>query len=183
MALTPPANLQPPTQEQPLAATGTFSEPWASHNQNVVDRLNALPAQLAALRKGVIDGSAAAAGDIGEFVTATFGPAALASNVAADLGSLPLTAGDWDVSGQVAFTISTGAALIQAWVSDVALTPLDPNRVVLISAGLFALGTRLVTGSQRFLKAAPATILLGTFATFGTGTVSAEGTIWARRRR
>jgi hypothetical protein len=61
---------------------------------------------------GVTDGSAAGAGIIGETIRATLPRAsqiALAANVVVNVLSIPLTAGDWDVRGNIIFALALPA--------------------------------------------------------------------------
>jgi hypothetical protein len=72
--------------------------------------------------KGITDGSSAAAGDVGELISAkvTSGAAlALSSNVITVVTSVPLTAGDWDVYGDTALAMSGSPAIVSmaGWVS------------------------------------------------------------------
>ncbi len=95
------ATLQPPIQDRPLDDRGQLGQAWTRHQQDVVDALDRI-------ERGVTDGSDAAAGQVGEYIEATFaGPAGLAGGgTAVNVGSISLTAGDWDVSGSVTFSSS-----------------------------------------------------------------------------
>ncbi len=186
MPLIPPiARLEPPANDAPIADDGQHSEAWATYHQSIADRVTNLPeVALAAARKGVVDGSNAAAGDIGEYVTSTFGVAALTNNIAANVGSISLPAGDWDVSGYVLFTSSANNLVgAQAWVGTVSATSTDPRSVMLLFAGQMGGGTRLVAPSIRVNSASPTTVYLGALASFAAGTAGGQGTIWARRAR
>lgn len=58
---------------------------------------------------GVTDGSAATAGNVGEYMSSTGSAvAAAATGVFVNICSASFTAGDWDISGIVALTTSTG---------------------------------------------------------------------------
>lgn len=184
--IVPIARLQPPGNAAPVADDGQHSEAWATYHQSVADRVSALPAVIGAqVRKGVTDGSDAAAGDIGEYISASVGPVALTTNTAADVGSISLTAGDWDVWGSVLFT-SSGNNLVdvQAWLSNTSATPAEPGRsVILLFVGQMGSGTRLTAGPVRFNVATTTPVYLGTFVTFPAGTAGASGFIGARRAR
>src|SRR5580765_8397060 len=62
MALGPAENLMPPTHELPISDQGDHSHAWTRYNQDVADRLNGV-------HRGVVDGSNAKAGDVGEYLS------------------------------------------------------------------------------------------------------------------
>jgi len=176
--------LEPPATDQALdTATGLHSPAWTEHNQKVTDRLAEIPVELTT---GVTDGSDAAAGKIGEYLTASFSGVAAVSNASLDVGSMPLPAGDWELSGAVRF-ISSGANVnaIQAWVNTVSASP--PTMIgrssVILQTGTMMSGTALATGGLRVSQAAAGTAYLSAAATFPSGTVTALGAIQARRVR
>lgn len=140
---------------------------------------------------GVTSGTNATVGAVGEYVSATvaIGSAvALTSNTAANITSISLTAGDWDVEANVAFTNGAGAtSTTQAgWVSSTSAsnpgagTPGMVETVQSIGAGF---NYALPTGVQRFNLAATTTIYMSAINIFSGGTVSGFGTIRARRVR
>jgi hypothetical protein len=179
MAATDPVKVvDPPVTVPPIISTGPqqqFSQSWTEHNQNVADQVNGL---LAREGRGVTDGSDAAAGQIGEYLVATASGVALATNVQATVVSLPLTAGDWDVTGDVAFHI-TGAtsshygAGVDAIAQEIIAT-------IPTGSGTWRLGSG---APVRHSLSAPGTALLVAIATFSAGTVAADGVIQARRVR
>jgi hypothetical protein len=179
MAATDPVKVvDPPVTVPPIISTGPqqqFSQSWTEHNQNVADQVNGL---LAREGRGVTDGSDAAAGQIGEYLVATASGVALATNVQATVVSLPLTAGDWDVTGDVAFHI-TGAtsshygAGVDAIAQEIIAT-------IPTGSGTWRLGSG---APVRHSLSAPGTALLVAIATFSAGTVAADGVIQARRIR
>jgi len=174
----PPIVAQPPHDDAPVTADGQHSQAWTGYHQTVADALSKLAAQQGV---GVTDGTAAAAGKIGEYLTATFGSSGLSNNVAADLGTLALTAGDWDVRGYATFTSSATALRgVFAWVGNAAVTP---NQAAGIAVANMGTGTALWTGPQRFSGAGAMTAYLGVMASFSAGTAAASGFIAARRVR
>ncbi len=200
MALGPPAKLEPPTQQPPLADTGAFSEPWAMHNQKIVDRLHDLPGELSA---GVVDGSDAAAGAIGEVLTHTGASVALATATAANVATLALPAGDWSVEGSITFTPDALTVPVRLMAS-MSGTSAAAGAMATDLRGLAALvaGTLISTfsdgqpqrigsgGALRLNLAAPGTAYLvgrASYAVAATlapgGTVGAVGVINARRMR
>lgn len=169
---TQPRTIQPPLNELPLADTGNHTAVWQAYYQGIADRLT----ELEGVKKGAIDGSDAAAGDVGEYLSATGGAVALTNNASGNVVSLDLPAGDWDVSGNVSFTIGTGthnyfAAGIGAM--DVVIQATYPSSVI---------NMVLSTRTARVNVTATTTVWVVAQAGF-TGTVSATGAIRARRMR
>jgi len=64
----------------------------------------------------------AAAGYVGQFITATVGPTALTTTVAANVASISLTAGDWDVFGVSQTTFAGNCTLYACGISAVSAT-------------------------------------------------------------
>ena len=178
----------PPFLDTPITDQGRFSKSWNQYNVDVSDALANLTSQLASLSgtvgaigQGVTDGSNAAAGHIGEYLSAS-GSLGLTNAATNDVVTLTLPAGDWDVTGSV--TISPTAINVtyaQAWLSPAANTPADPGRAIIQAAALGISG--FVVGPVRFSLAASAVAYLGCQANFPSGTVTASGTIRARRIR
>lgn len=133
----------------------------------------------------------ASTGAIGEFVSssvASGSAVALTSGSAKDVTTISLTAGDWDVWGNVCFLPagSTTVSGILAWINTAANTnPGAPNggAAVAIQASFVTGGEqRIPAGNIRLSLAATTTVSLGSLATFATSTMSAYGFIGARRR-
>ena len=171
--------LRPPSDPPLLASEAQHSTAWADHHDKVADALTTLQANM-----GVTDGSDATAGQIGEYLTASGGPVALSNNVPANVASLPLQAGDWDVSGNVHFaaaatthptqcaaSISTVSGAQGAWPTLIG-TPFNTNANVNMAAG-----------PTRVNVPTPTTVYLVGFSTFTTSTMAATGQIVARRAR
>jgi hypothetical protein len=162
--------LTPPNNERPVTGDGQHTQAWAGFFRGLTD-------QLATVHRGVTDGSEANAGEVGEYMTAS-ASLGLANNTTTNVVSLSLTAGDWDVSGTVTFTI-TGAASSH------------------YGAGIDVLGMQMITtvptGSGAWILSAGApvrrnitattTVWLVANAGFTSGSVAAAGTITARRMR
>jgi hypothetical protein len=139
-------------------------------------------------------GSAAAdnagAGMVGEVISSNVTTGAtLTTTVGANITSIPLTAGDWDVSGEVWVSIGTGGASTAHG---------GINTVSATIPGTPALGTARATQNAamaasafqcfslrpcRVSLAATTTFYLVAQATFASGTVTATGNIIARRAR
>ena len=161
--------LQPPVNDPPVAeAGGQHSQSWTNYFQNVADRLSHL-------QNGVTDGSDAAAGDVGEYLSASAG-VALSSAVVANVASLSLTAGDWDVSGNVGFVAGSGTHSFFA----AGIGGIDTYLAATFSAA--AINQALSTATRRYNVTAATTVWVVAEAQF-TGVMSATGSIRARRMR
>ena len=167
---TPPANLAPPIQSPPLNQDALSSQPWLEYHQGVADKLS-----LAQMRKGVTDGSDAAAGDIGEYMSAS-ASVPLSNAVAANVVSLSLTAGDWDVAGNVVFSPGSGAHSFFA----VGVGTIDTYLAATFSTAV--INQALSTATHRYNVTGATTVWVVAEAHFA-GTMSAAGSIWARRAR
>jgi hypothetical protein len=99
----------------------------------------------------------------------------LANAVLANVASLSLTAGDWDVVGNVVFTASSGThSLFGAGIGglDTFITATFPS---------VAINMAITTMTHRYNVTGTTTVWV--VAQAGFGTVSASGTISARRAR
>jgi hypothetical protein len=132
---------------------------------------------------GVTDGSNAAAGQVGEYISSTQATGqALATATALSVTSIVLSAGDWEVGGHVYFTISAGTTIVIGWFTANASNAAQPG------FGLFSSTTAFSSGSisiplMRLSISSPSTQNLMAQASFASGTAAATGTIWARRKR
>lgn len=134
----------------------------------------------------------AAAGNVGEIVTATVlsgAPVSLTSSVAANVTSINLTPGDWDVSGNCGYlpaTATTTTAVLCAFNTVSATLPAAPNNGgEMIFKGAIAanLDQLYQVGTMRVSISAPTTVFLIEDAFFAVSTASAYGFIRARRSR
>jgi hypothetical protein len=142
---------------------------------------------------GVTTNSNAPAGSVGEFVTSTVvqgSAVALTTNTPANITSISLTAGDWDVSGNAIFT-NGGTTNFTVWAGSFSATSatLDatPGRLTgnIIAAGNVpgASQLNLAMPTARFSLASTTTIFFVSQATFTVSTAGAYGIIRARRVR
>jgi hypothetical protein len=138
---------------------------------------------------GTTTNDSATAGDIGEYVestVATGSAVALATATEEDVTSISLTAGDWDVSGNIVYK-PTGATITETisgtnTTSDTLPSPHyrhygNPNTTT-TSINLTA-----ALPSRRVSLASTTTVYLVARSTFSAGTVAAFGYISARRAR
>lgn len=150
----------------------------------------------AARTNGHMNGTATndngAAGEVGEFISSnipTGSAVSLTTGTTANVTSISLTAGDWDVSGNVSFNPggTTTVSNLGCWISTTsAAVPTNPN-----AGAEFAMQLAYTTGATqifpcgraRFSLASTTTVFLEGFAVFGVSTMTANGFIGARRSR
>lgn len=143
-------------------------------------------------RTGVTDGTDAAAGQIGEFMSAqrlSTAGLTLTSGTATGLTAVGLTAGDWDVWGSLGLTLTnnnTTEAI--AWINPASgnsapsIDQMGGNAQMPIANNQSAAVIMVVT-PMRVSVTALTQVTLGTSTTFSGGTHVAWGKIMARRRR
>lgn len=132
----------------------------------------------------------ASAGNVGEFISSTVlnaSQVALTNNTAANVTSISLTAGDWDVEGIVwaAFGAGTTCSYFTAWISTTsASVPTAPGSGAFnqIQAAITG-NSALLTGKIRISIAATTTVYLSVQMGFAVNNMGAYGFIGARRVR
>jgi len=146
------------------------------------------PSQTAGI-VGTTTGNNANAGSVGEFISSSvlIGAAVpLTSGTPANITSISLTAGDWDVSGTVGSTLGV-ATNTTAYVGSVSTTSAtqaaNQSQFLLSAAFNVGAGQNIPTGTARLSLATTTTVYLVTTAFFTGGTLSAYGYISGRRRR
>lgn len=141
---------------------------------------------------GVVDGSDAAAGKVGEYISstvATGASVALGTGVTSNITSIALTAGDWDVSGAIDFTFGGATSYTNltggSSVTSATLGAQDSGFDFETPAAVPTAGSDQiwVIPTVRYSLAAGATIFLVAQGTFTVSTLKAYGTIRARRIR
>lgn len=142
---------------------------------------------------GVSTNNAAVAGYVGEYISSTVvqgSPVPLTTVTAANVTSISLTAGDWQVWGNVSFAMGVTANLVIA-VSSIGSTSATIGAAE-IRGGYTAptpSGSVIVNdvytscATQRFLLSGTTTIYLIGYAQFSVSTCAAYGGIYARRMR
>lgn len=142
--------------------------------------------------KGTNTNDNAAATNVGEFIFSEVligSEVTLTNGVAANVTSISLTAGDWEVMGNVSYdpggTTTWNSAA--AWTSTTtAAFPTRPNKGALTEiAAPMTTGTiqTVTVGAQRMSLSGTTTVFLSTLAGFGTSTLKAYGFLRARRVR
>jgi len=126
------------------------------------------------------------AGSVGEFVSNSASGTSLTNNTPANVTSVSLTAGDWDVSGTIQFAAGAGATATQiiAGVSSTSATFGGVGTFSTLSL-TFATATSSTIASPvaRFSLSTTTTIFLVGQSTFAGGTMTANSFIRARRVR
>ena len=138
---------------------------------------------------GATSGNNANAGSIGEVISSVVTtPVTLTSGTPANVASISLTAGDWDVQGEVWVAVGTGGAsqVASAIGSTSATLPANStasSRSALSTTFSASLNALMPLRPCRASLAATTTYYLITQAVFASGTTTATGNIWARRAR
>ncbi len=144
--------------------------------------------------RGVTNGSNAAAGMVGEYLSAsnTAGNT-LTTGVAQNIATLALTAGDWNVAGQTIFTGANAvtAMLAAAIGSASAVLPTVTQLAsgtgamtqIVATSTKVAVNQVLQTGPVRYNSNAPQNVYLVAQSNFSGGTLTVTGFISARRIR
>lgn len=132
---------------------------------------------------GTTTDDSAATGSVGELLTATGSGVAMTTTVAVNITSLSVTAGDWDIWAwfefyESAFAYTRCEASISTTSATTGATP-----TIIGSAALLASQYSGPVAAQRFSFSGTTTVYLVGKCTFGSGTSTARGTIYARRRR
>lgn len=129
----------------------------------------------------------ATAGSVGEFVSSVIlasGPIALVSGAAKDITSISLTAGDWDVWGNIVSSAGGAFTNTAGWINNVSVTAPDFSICSFLNlvagAGMTVHG--FLVPIRRFSLSATTTIYL-TVSNIFTISATAYGGIYARRVR
>jgi hypothetical protein len=140
--------------------------------------------------KGTVAADQAVAGNLGEVLSTSITTGvSLSSGVAANVGSLALTPGDWEVNGQVVInSAANNPTRIAAGISNTTAALPTATQLASGTGAANDLTTNLVkgtfclpTGTCRFNVSAATTVYLVALATVAGATVT--GFIYARRAR
>jgi hypothetical protein len=136
---------------------------------------------------GTTTNDSAAAGSVGEFVSsviASGGAVSLTNGIVKNVTSISLSAGDWDIWGNVTFAFSVGAGFAIGWTSTTSATLPDSSLYAIeeTNTGSFS-AAGMNTPGFRVSLAVLTTVYLSAKASFSSGTGTACGGIYARRRR
>lgn len=138
---------------------------------------------------GTTTNDSANAGSVGEFITSNASGISLSNGVVANITTISLTAGDWDVTGQVV-VVAAGTTVLQQAAGGVNTTSATMPTVT-SGLGTFIYTGTLGTGTNpagaimptRISVASTTTVYLVASALFTTSTCTANGYIRARRVR
>lgn len=123
-------------------------------------------------------------GEFASSVTADVAGVSLTDNTPANVTSISLSAGDWDVWGNVFVVIGGVCTQLHTWTSSTSASQPVAQLENQMSAN-FATGFAANVGASapyaRYNLSATTTIYLGTLVRFSTSTVTAGGGIFARR--
>lgn len=143
--------------------------------------------------KGTTTASNAAAGDYGEYIQATAGAAAITTATQTNITSISLTAGDWDVYGEIGYSPSNAATNLKDAYASLSLTGAVLDQTTFNFTRVAWDGTTGVVpgvsvqnvvrvGPRRVSVNATTTVYLVGYATFSS-TMNTSGGIRARRVR
>lgn len=140
---------------------------------------------------GSVTNDSAAAGQIGEYISSSVlagSAVALTTATAANVASISLTAGDWDVRGLVAYSnpgSTTTTVLIAAINTTSATLPTigAENNYARVDNAATVTASAINVGPMRISLASTTTVYLVGFAAFAVSTLGAYGFIGARRVR
>ena len=132
----------------------------------------------------------AAAGSVGEYVSSNVPQSSgvsITSNTDTNITTISLTAGDWDVNGNV-YLEPTNIATFSAgkiWTSTTSATKPNDSSVtgILGSTSIFFNAMSFSAPTIRVSIASTTTVYLSARATFSAGTMTGYGNLVARRRR
>ena len=174
-------------------STGTGSFAGSTSPTFVTPTLGAATATSLAFSPttGGIIGTTAAdnvtAGDVGELISSVIASGSAISfsnNTAANITSISLSAGDWDVRGNVSFNTSNGNGSQYAWISLASATLPNASLYSGPAATTSILGSGgVTTPTVRVNVSTTTTVYLSGQCQFGAGTTTCSGGIYARRIR
>jgi len=131
-------------------------------------------------------------GTVGEYIESDIlsgSAVSLSTGVSANLTSISLTAGDWDVGGGIVFNAggtTTISQLVASTNTTSATLPTSPGKGSTFNMVLpFTTGNSQVIplGTRRYSLSGTTTVFAVAQAVFGVSTMSVFGILWARRRR
>ena len=178
------------TSGQMLISNGASAYPAFGNTVSTLTATGAItPSQTAGI-VGTTTNNNANAGSVGEFPTPTnLTGVSLTTATPANVSSITLTAGDWEVSGTIVFLPagSTAVTQIQGGLNAVSATlpAITSGQLTLLQSTAFTTGGNesIPAPTARYSLASPTTIYLVAQAQFGTSTMTANGYIHARRVR
>ena len=136
-----------------------------------------------AVIKGVTDGSSAAAGYVGELISASASNVSSPNNVATNIASITLTAGDWDLWGSTDCNNNPNIIAYLSSISTVSGVIQSSGGIYLNGGGSMGPVAQLAPGYTVSFSGASRTYYLVAFAAYTGTTALVNGSIFARRVR
>jgi hypothetical protein len=169
----------------------TFTLPAVDGSANFVMKTNGSGA-LSFTNGSQIAGTAtnddASAGNIGEYMSSVI-PAAsgvsISTTTATNMTTLSLTAGDWDVYGNITFTAASGTPITSAycWLSTTSASLPDTGLIGGWDSTAGSTARGMTAPFLRVSVSSTTTVYISGLVVFGSSTVKMTGGIFARRRR
>lgn len=144
---------------------------------------------LAGQYPGTAGNTAASAGNIGEYISSNIAAGSavsLTTGTAANVTSVPLTAGDWDCRGNVLTNpnAATTSSAFFGWISATSATfPTAPNAGAYVQVNAAAAGQPYgqPVGTSQFIVNTTTTVFLSALVNFAINTNAAYGFLGCRR--
>lgn len=186
--------LSSPSLSNPNSSGGTFDNPTLTSAQlgtpdsGVLTNCTGLPSGTGIKCTNTND--SASSGQLGEFISSVI-PTGSAVNVpdskAVNVTSISLTAGDWDVFGNITWpTVGIGSTAAYAWTSTTPTTPPDYSLIASVNTGgvgAVSINTGINAPFQRYSLSTTTPIYLSGTLVHTGGPASVCGGIYARRVR
>lgn len=128
----------------------------------------------------------AAAGYVGELVTSQVNQGSgvsLSNGIAANVTSISLTAGDWDVWGNFNITATGSTTIFFGWTSNTSATSPNAAFYTAVAGSAGGQGIGMPVPYRRVSLSGTTTVYLSCQANFSSGTATGSGGIFARRAR
>ncbi len=137
---------------------------------------------------GTVAADNAASGNIGEVISLNIPLASgvsLSANTSTDIGYIDLTAGDWDVDGNVTVQFTGIASYVACWLSTTSATiPADISNFCEVQlSGVSGTNIGLTTPKKRVNVSTTTRVYVSVQALAGSGSATGCGNIYARRMR
>ncbi|QHJ79524.1 MAG: hypothetical protein [Caudoviricetes sp.] len=132
---------------------------------------------------GITDASSASAGQVGEVITVTGASVNLSTGAITSLCNVGLTAGDWEIDGTIYISSTAGFGSITAG-NNISATAIDSSPLRLQMILTFGSGGQnMILPRRRYNLSSATNVYLNTAVSFGSGTATGQGYIFARRIR
>ncbi|KWW37667.1 hypothetical protein [Cupriavidus metallidurans] len=168
-----------PTLSGTVAGTPTFSGA-------ITFSSTITPSQTAGI-VGTTTNNSANAGSVGEYISSSPAGISLTNATATNITSISLTAGDWDVVGNIYFSTGAGDTMAAGRIGISTTSATQPAIPLYSALGLFSMGPSneisAIAPAQRISLSATTTVYLVATAFHSGGTLTGQGIIRARRVR